>query len=230
MAPCMATRPADVLPTAVSELVKGHPSRFMANILTYGTIVPRYGIDAMGLADFMLSKRQQAILAPLLMHPGKTFGTVELIRKSGQGRGAGQVQIRKLLDAGVLKASRVGNQQRIEINSAFPLYEELRSLCRKSFGLAEAVRDALAPFAADIVEAFIFGSVATGKDSGDSDVDLMIVGTADFLELQSVMLALEKNLSRPVHLTLYSPDEWQVVQSDPILEHIVASPRLQVLP
>jgi hypothetical protein len=58
----------------------------------------------------------------------------------------------------------------------------------------------------------------------------MIIGSTDYLKLQSVMLALEKSLGRPAHLTLYSLDEWRVAQSDPILEQITTGPRLQVLP
>src|SRR4051812_45354457 len=65
----------------------------------------------------------------------------------------------------------------------FSLSPELRSMALKPFGLAEPIRAALMPYADRIEEAFVFGSIVKGSDTGRSDVDVMIVGTVPQLEL-----------------------------------------------
>lgn len=184
----------------------------------------------MGLADFMFTDRQQRMLGPLLLNPGQSYGTLELIRRSGAGIGAGQNQLRKLEHAGVIKTFMIGNQRRIEIDPAFPLYPELRAICLKSFGLAEALRQGLAPLRAQIEQAFIFGSLAEGTDRADSDIDLMIIGTASLLELNEQLDRLEQQLSRLIHLNTHRPEEWATLQTDPVIQPILSGPRIPLWP
>jgi len=56
----------------------------------------------MGIADFLVSRRQQRLLAPLLTQAGRSFSLSELLRLSGAGRSAGQLQLQKLLTAGAV--------------------------------------------------------------------------------------------------------------------------------
>ena len=49
------------------------------------------------------------------------------------------------------------------------------AIVRKTIGLREPLRAALAPLADDIEYAFVFGSVAAGQDRANSDIDLMVV-------------------------------------------------------
>lgn len=169
-------------------------------------------------------------MAPLLLHPERSFGTNELIRFSGSGIGAGQEQLRKLIDAGVVRVSQVGNQRRIQANREFPLYPELRAICLKSFGLTEAIKDALKPFGDGIQESFVFGSLAKGTDKADSDIDLMVIGTADLMEINDAIYKLSQQIGREIHINKHTPDGWLALQGDRIVQHILSEPILKVLP
>jgi predicted nucleotidyltransferase len=56
-----------------------------------------------------------------------------------------------------------------------PSFEELLGLVLKTSGLVDVLRAALAPLAANIDQAFVYGSVAKGKDTANSDIDLMVI-------------------------------------------------------
>jgi predicted nucleotidyltransferase len=76
-------------------------------------------------------------------------------------------------------------------------------------GLAEPLRQALAPLEARIHAAFVYGSVAKRQDTASSDIDLMIV--SDELTYPDVFKALEelsKQLGREVKPTIYSRKQW----------------------
>ena len=184
----------------------------------------------MGIADFLIARRQQRLLAPLLTQPHRSFSVSELLRLSGAGRGAGQLQLQKLLSAGVVLDERVGNQRRIRVNAEFPLYSELRSICLKSFGLAERLRAVLKPFGKRVQQAFVFGSVAMNTDRHDSDIDLMVVGTVTLMKLNDVLAPLEAELGRKIHVNLYAPREWEQAKRDKVITAMLAEPILRILP
>ncbi|MDR7141935.1 nucleotidyltransferase domain-containing protein [Rhizobium sp. BE258] len=183
----------------------------------------------MSIVDFMLSKRQQRMLAPMLLHPGKEFGTNELISLGGPGVGAGTNVIKELDRCGIVVKRRQGNQVIYSINQANPIYSELRSICLKTFGLTDVVTDALLPFKEKISLAFIFGSLAGGSVRPDSDVDLMVVADLDLFELGEVAERLEAVLGRRIDLNLHTPGEWSSLANDRVIKKIMLGKRLILL-
>jgi len=103
---------------------------------------------------------------------------------------------------------RVGSQKHFQANAASPLFEEIASITRKTFGLAVPLRDALAPLGKRIHAAFVFGSIAKRSDTAASDIDLMVI--SDKLAYADVYAALETvggRLGRQVSPTVYSRKE-----------------------
>ncbi|UHS62861.1 nucleotidyltransferase domain-containing protein [Agrobacterium vaccinii] len=177
----------------------------------------------------MFSKRQQKILRALLLHPRREFGTNELIAIGGPGVGAGRNVIRALIKAGVVVAAKRRNQLVYSVNTNSPIYEELRSIMRKTFGIANVVADELGPIRERISEAFVFGSVARGTERADSDVDLMIIGDVDLFELAPAVAKMEAIFERSVDLNLYWPDEWQSLSSDRVVRALLKTERIQII-
>jgi predicted nucleotidyltransferase len=100
---------------------------------------------------------------------------------------------------------RVGNQKHYQANASAPIFEELRGLVLKTSGLVDVLRAAPAPLAAQIDQAFVYGSVAKGKDTAKSDIDFMVI--SEKLAYADLLAALEpatNRLQRPVNSTLYS--------------------------
>lgn len=186
----------------------------------------------MSIADFLFPDPIQNILRLVYAAPEQTFMLKDLLERAGAGRGNGARHVDKLITCGVLKEEqRVGHQRSIRVNTAFPLYAELQSICMKSFGVLEPIRAALLPFETQITEAFVFGSVAKRQDTHRSDIDLMVVGAADLMSLTNALLEVESALGREIHLSVYSDSEWaHLRQTDPVLSQIATSTILRILP
>jgi predicted nucleotidyltransferase len=182
--------------------------------------------------DFLFTPTVQRVLGAVLPRPEQSFTLQELLRQAATGRGSTQLQIDRLVAAGVLiDEPRRGRQRSIRANTDYFLYSELRSIALKTFGLAEPVRDALQPFADRIEQAFIFGSVVKGTDTASSDVDVMIIGTVPQLELYEAANQLQQKLGRILKFNIYEPAEWRgLIRNDPVVSQIVNGPTLQVLP
>ena len=128
-----------------------------------------------GVADALFTKVQQRVLAVLFGNHARSFYANELIALACSGSGAVQRELAQLEAAELVTVRRVGNQKHYQANASAPIFEELRGLVLKTSGLVDVLRAALAPLAAQIDQAFIYGSVAKGKDTAKSDIDLMVI-------------------------------------------------------
>ena len=66
-----------------------------------------------------------------------------------------------LARAGVVERDIQGNQVRFRANESYPIYEELRSILKKTTGVADQLHAALAPLTDSIVAAFIYAAKST---------------------------------------------------------------------
>jgi predicted nucleotidyltransferase len=184
------------------------------------------------LADALFPKVRQRILAVLFGAPDRSFYANELIALAASGTGAVQRELANLSESGLLTISKQGNQKHYQANANTPVFTELRALVLKTMGLADVLRNALSPLAAQIDFAFVYGSVARQQDTAQSDVDVMIVSAS--LGYGEVFGALEDaalSLGRKVNPTLYTPSEWdkRVAQDSAFVTRVVQQPKIWLI-
>lgn len=147
---------------------------------------------------------------------------------SGTSPGAIQRELKLLLETGLLLKQRIGNQVHYQANSSSPVFHEIRSFMMKTAGLADVLKNALHEFKDRISFAFIFGSLAKGKETRDSDVDVMIIGDMGFSETVTALSTTQDTLRREVNPSVYSPDEFfaQVMEGNHFLNSLIHEPKI----
>jgi predicted nucleotidyltransferase len=187
---------------------------------------------ASGVADALFSKVQQRVLAVLFGNHSRSFYANELIALAGSGSGAVQRELAQLEAAELVTVKRVGNQKHYQANASAPIFEELRGLVLKTSGLVDVLRSALAPLAAQIDVALVFGSVAKGLDTAKSDIDLLVISEAlTHAELFAALEAASTRLKRTVSPTLYSRVEIdkRIREGNSFIKRVLAQPKLWVI-
>ena len=205
-----------------------------------GMLMPNMGTQAAtkgrrrksGLADALFSTTQQRVLGLLFGQSDRSFYATEMIRLMGAGSGAVQRELTRLEEAGLVRIHRLGTQKHYQANPESPLYAELCSIARKTFGLAEPLREALSALASKITAAFVFGSVAKRQDTAASDIDLMVV--SDRLTYADIFAALEPlraKLGRVVNPTVYSMKELhrRIAQDNAFVKRVLNQPKIWVI-
>jgi predicted nucleotidyltransferase len=185
-----------------------------------------------GLADALFTPVQQIVLGLLFGQPERRFQSAELIRLAGSGTGAVHRQLQRLAASELVVVEHDGNQKYYRANTKSAVFPELQGLVRKTFGLVGPLRAVLQPLARKIVAAFVFGSVAKGRDRAGSDIDLLVVAKRlDYADLFGALQKAESRLARPVNPTLMTPTEWKEKRAEPdsFAARIAAQPRLFVL-
>jgi predicted nucleotidyltransferase len=160
------------------------------------------------LADALFSTTQQRVLGLLFGQPERSFYATELIGLAGAGSGAVQRELARLEQSGLATVRRLGTQKHYQANPESPLFNELSSIARKTVGLAEPLREALAPLASRVIAAFVYGSVAKRRDTAASDIDLMVVSdTLTYADIFGALEPLAAKLGRAINPTVYSRRE-----------------------
>lgn len=160
------------------------------------------------LVELLFSGYRRQVLALLLLRPEERFYVREIARLTGAAPGSLHRELKQLHEAGLLLREEVGNQVRYVANRDCPIFEELASIFRKTCGLADVLREALRPLGGQVELAFIFGSVAQGRAHSDSDIDLLVLGSADFVAVVGALADCHARLGREVNPVVMSRDEF----------------------
>ncbi|MBE9538642.1 MAG: nucleotidyltransferase domain-containing protein [Proteobacteria bacterium] len=183
------------------------------------------------LAEIMFKEYRRRVLSLLLLRPEQAYHVREIARLTGTVPGTLHKELRKLAKAGILKKSSRGNQVSYQANSDCLIIEELSSILRKTSGVADVVREALTPLNEDIDVALIFGSIASGKSTSISDIDLLIVGKAGFSDVVKALYSTQELLGREINPKVYSAREWLTARekSSAFIREILDKPSIKII-
>ena len=175
-----------------------------------GTIVPIMSTKdkKKGLLAGLFGKTRRSILALLYSHPDESYYLRQILRLAGVAPGAGQRELRWLSDVGIVRRTVSGNQVYFQANSDCSIFSELRSLVTKTVGVGDIVRSALVQLKERLNLVLLYGSVAYGEETRDSDVDVLIVGNVTFAEIVEKLSPAQNLLGREINPTVYELEEF----------------------
>ena len=193
---------------------------------------PKAAASHSSVADALFTGTQQRVLALLFGQPNRSFYASELIALAKAGSGAVQRELAKLSESGLVTVTKVGSQKHYQANANSPIYAELHGITQKTVGLAEPLRNALAPLAKKVRAVFVYGSVAKRQDTAASDIDLMVL--SDELSYGDVFAVLEEagqRLGRTVNPTILTHPEFRrrMKRKDAFLTRVLAQPKIWLI-
>ena len=93
--------------------------------------------------------------------------------------------------------------------------------------MADVLVQALAPAAPKLRLAFVFGSVAQGRETAGSDIGLMLIGDISFREVVELLFPVQTTLGREVNPKVYSAVEFsEKAPVEPFLADVLAKPKI----
>jgi predicted nucleotidyltransferase len=183
------------------------------------------------LVEVLFGAYRRQILSLLLLHSDESLYVREIGRLANVPAGSLHRELKLLSEAGLLQRSQTGNQVRYQVDRSCPIQEELASIFRKTAGLADVLREALAPLAGKIHLALIFGSVAQGKERSTSDVDVLVVGSAGFAAVVETLNIVASQVRRPINPVVMSKAAFQskLADRDRFVARVALEPKIFLL-
>lgn len=198
-----------------------------------GTIVPIMGtvIKRNDTLSGLFGKTRRSILACLLSRDQETFYVRQIVRLAGIGQGTVQRELGHLAGMGLLLQHRRGNQVFYQANPQCPVFKELKTLIAKTSGIGDTIKAVLIPIQKQLRIAFIYGSIASGQDQSESDVDIILVGKTPSLKVIGLLRPLQEPLGREINSTVYTPDEFKkkISEGHPFLKRVLNAPKILLI-
>lgn len=183
------------------------------------------------LGDALFTETQQRVLGLLYGRPDRSFYTNEILRRTGMGVATIKRELDRMRNAGILTLTRVGNQHHYQADPRCPIYSELIAIVKKTFGVTEVIRQALVGLQDKISWAFVYGSIASGKERAGSDIDLMIIGDVEFAGVVGALSKAQDTLGREINPKIFSEKEWLRMKKrdDAFYKEVMNKARIDVL-
>ncbi|MHB1816099.1 MAG: nucleotidyltransferase domain-containing protein [Steroidobacteraceae bacterium] len=200
----------------------------LASVLNYGTIVLNMRTRSVQPIELLFGAYRRHVLSLLLLRPDESFYVREIGRLTGVPTGPLHRELKALAESGLLARSVSGNQVRYQASRDCPIFPELAGIFRKTAGLADVLRESLSPLGDEVVLAFVFGSVAQGKEKPTSDIDLLVVGSVPFEGVVEASHSARERLGREVNPVVMSRDAFRAKQrgGDRFLSRVLKEPKI----
>ncbi|MEX8520303.1 MAG: MarR family transcriptional regulator [Leptothrix sp. (in: b-proteobacteria)] len=179
------------------------------------------------LASVLLPEYRRRVLGLLLLRPDEALHGREIARRTGLPAGTVTRELTRLAAVGLLRREKRGNQQVYRADTGCPIYTELASILRKTSGMADVLAQALAPAASALRVAFVFGSVAQGRETAGSDIDLLLIGDIGFGQAVELLYPVQDTLGREVNPKVFAVAEFAAkATTEAFLRDVLAKPKI----
>lgn len=153
------------------------------------------------------SKTRTKLLTKLMMEPERQFYIREISRETQIPYGMVYKELDNLKQLGIIKSQKKGKITLLQVNKETPYYKDLRNLIMKTTGISNIIQNHLKH--PDIEYLLVFGSIASGEDTPESDIDLMIIGDIPETKLIEEAKEIEKNIGRELNYILWTREEFE---------------------
>lgn len=170
-------------------------------------------------------------LLSLGLFPDRQWRVRELMREANLSSSQVATELDRLERLGVVERHQAAGGVCYTLKTQGAPWRSAFTVLRCYATPTEVLKHALAPLAARIAHARLFGSFARGAQREDSDVDVLVVGND--LNRQAVTancLAASHLLGRDVNPVVFSTREWDdmVVAGHPFAASVLGSPSIPV--
>jgi len=176
------------------------------------------------------SKIAQKVLGYFFLNEEAIMYVNEMAKKLAIDKRNLVKKLKEFESAGILSKEKRGNQRVYFLNKGYPLFDELKKVVLKTVGIEMILRKELAKIEG-LKFAYIFGSYAAGKLSAQSDIDLLVVGDFDSMELSRLIFDLEAKFNREINAIEMDEKEYEERKSkrDAFLLNIEQGKRIQLI-
>jgi predicted nucleotidyltransferase len=183
------------------------------------------------ILEALFPRVRQGVLAATFSQPDKWWYLSELAGRLATAPSSLQRELSSLVASGILAHRREGTRAYYRAETQSPVFSDLRQLFEKTSGVIPTLDQTLQPFHKRICSAFVYGSMARGRERATSDIDLIVIGEAGLAEMAPALRKTEARLGREINATVYSATEFRekMRARDHFLSTVVKGPKQYIV-
>lgn len=139
------------------------------------------------------------LLHYFFINPNDSLYVNEIVRQLNVDKRNLIKKIKELENEGLMQSTKRGNLKLYSINQSYPLYNEYRNIIIKTVGIENQIKEILVN-TKGVEKAFIYGSYAKNEMDVHSDIDLLVVGNQNIVQLHRKLNKLQKLINREINV------------------------------
>ncbi len=171
------------------------------------------------------------VLAIFLTHPDEEFYQSYIVESTGCALMQVQRALKRLESTGLINKIKSGNRSYYKANRKHPAFEDIKRALLKTILFGDLLKEALNPLKSNIRFGFIYGSLANGNESLNSDIDLLIIGDLGLRDIASILNTVGNDLGREINPSVYSINEFKkkIKEGNPFIKEIIHKPKIWII-
>jgi len=183
------------------------------------------------LKKLFSSEARVLLLNLFLMHPGKEFYLRELSSKFKLSPRAVSLELKNLKSIELIQKRVSGKQHYYSVNINHPLFHDLQNIFIKTIGIKDVIKERIEIVKSQIDFAFIYGSIAKGTFTVQSDVDIMIIGNISSRKLSGLLIKAGEIIGREINYSVmnYNEFEERIKNKDHFITTLLSEPKMFII-
>ncbi|MBY0405164.1 MAG: nucleotidyltransferase domain-containing protein [Cyanobacteria bacterium] len=174
------------------------------------------------------------VLALFLTHPQEHYYQRSIAEKTQHSLSQVQYALERIEASGLVTKEKSGNRVYYKANIQHPAFNGFKEAFMKTVCISDPFKNAILPLAKEIQIAFIYGSIAQGKETSESDVDILIIGDIRTKKLIQHIGSLALELGREINPVVFPLEEFQNIlkkglESHPFIGRVVKEPKIWLI-
>lgn len=176
------------------------------------------------------SKITKKILTLFFLNQRESFYVNELAKLVKENPANVYKKLLELKEEGILEDEFRGKERFFSLNKKYSLLKEYKNIVLKKISFEKIFKDSLKKIKG-IESVFIFGSYAKNKISSESDIDVLVIGEPDTIELQKAFLEVQKLTQREINSIQLTQKEFnkRMKQKDEFLKSIFKEKYIKII-
>jgi len=178
----------------------------------------------------MNSKVTKTLLTYFFLHSDENLYINEMVRKFRLDKRNLAKKLKEFEKEGLFKSEKRGNQIYYSLNKRYALYDEYRKIVLKTTGIESQLENILKGIDG-IKKAYILGSYARNKMDSASDIDLLVIGSANTINVHKKLAGLQERIDREINLINMSEKEFEIKkkENDPFIKDVFKKKRIEII-
>jgi DNA-binding transcriptional ArsR family regulator len=154
------------------------------------------------LDTLIQSKTRLKLLLRFFLNPYSSAYLRGLAQKFDESTNAVRVKLNRFEEAGLIHSHKEGNKKMYQVNTSFPIFNELQKIAFKHFGIDQIIEQVIEKLV-DVEAVYLTGDLARGLDTNVVDVTL-IGSNIDNIYLSKLAQKAEDMIGRKIRMLSFS--------------------------
>lgn len=160
------------------------------------------------LSHFFTNQTMVDVLLFFLLQPSEKAYLSQIVDSTGRALILVQRTLKRLVETGLILKSIQHRKTYYNADLKHVAYEDIKQLIIKAKIFSDPFKEDIELLNNKTSYGFIFGSLAKGTNTPDSDIDIFLIGNLTYHDAGSFIFKLGRELSQEVNVAIFTPEDF----------------------